>query len=123
MKQQSSALVLLALLAAPVLAARDTEADRTITKVVKLLQEMLKKSEESAKTDREMFAKFQCYCDTNEAEKTKSIEELTRKIALLESKIEENQAGNGGLSVEVAQLDKGMAANEMARQQAQAIRD
>merc|ERR1719163_1417605 len=97
--------------------------DRTITKVVKLLQEMVEKSEEDGRNDATIFGKFKCYCDTNTAAKTTSIEENTKMIAMMEGKIEELRGSSGKLSSEVAQLTKSMSDNEAARSDATGIRD
>merc|ERR1719253_2294021 len=98
------------------------EGDRTITKVVKLLQNMLDKSKKEGDEERKIYAKFKCYCDTNEAEKKEEIEKLTEEIALLESNIEEIQGSTGGLSSECAELKANMAANKAAREEATTIR-
>merc|ERR1719311_1310919 len=84
--------------------AVETEKDRTITKVVKVLQGMLEKSVKEGDEERVIYAKFKCYCDTNEAEKKASIKSLTEQIELLESKIAEIQGATGGLSSECADL-------------------
>jgi len=97
--------------------------DRTITKVVKLLQNMLDKSKEEGDEERKIYAKFKCYCDQNEAEKNANIKRLTEEIALLESKIDETQGSTGGLSSEVAELDANIAANEQAQADAKALRN
>merc|ERR1719253_2361414 len=86
------------------------EQDRTITKVVKLLQSMLKKSVAEGDEERKIFAKFQCYCDQNEADKNDSIKKLTEQIALLESNIAETQGDTGGLSSDCADLKTKMRA-------------
>jgi len=97
--------------------------DRTITKVVKLLQSMMEKSKLEGDNERVLYAKYKCYCDTNEAEKKFIIEDLGKKIALLESQIEEIQAATGKLSEEVAKLTEDMAANKAAQAAATKIRE
>jgi len=112
----------LALLAA----SRGAEAsrdNRAVTKVVKLLEGMLEKSKADADADREVYAKFKCYCDTQEAKKTQEIDDLAAEIATLESKIEELKGSTGALSTECAELKAKMAENEQARKTAQALRD
>merc|ERR1719253_1640592 len=99
------------------------EKDRTITQVVKILQDMLDKSKKEGDEERKIYAKFKCYCDTNEAEKKEEIEKLTEAIALLESKIEELQGDTGGLSSECADLKAKMAENKQARDDATTLRD
>ena len=97
--------------------------DRTITQVVKILQDMLEKSKKEGDEERVIYAKFKCYCDTSEADKKAEIERLTEEIALLESDIEEIQGSTGGLSSECADLKTAMAENKAARDEAQTIRD
>merc|ERR1719506_2454441 len=99
------------------------EKDRTITKVVKLLQDMLDKSKKEGDEERVIYAKFKCYCDTSEAEKTASIKKETEAINLLESEIAEIQGDTGGLSSEVADLKANMADNKQARDDATALRE
>jgi hypothetical protein len=102
--------------------AAAVEKDRTITQVVKLLQDMLKKSQKEGDEERVIYAKFKCYCDTSEAEKKASIKSLTEQIELLESQIAETQGDTGGLSTECADLKTRMAENKQARDDATALR-
>jgi DNA repair exonuclease SbcCD ATPase subunit len=97
--------------------------DRTITKVVKLLQDMLAKSQAEGDEERTIYAKFKCYCDQSEAEKKASIKSLTEQISLLESKIEEIQGSSGELSSDCADLKAKMADAEAAMEEATSIRD
>lgn len=103
-------------------AASARSNDRTITKVVKLLQKMLDKSKKDGEDDKLAYAKYKCYVDTNEAEKKESIKTLTEQIALLESEIAELQARNGELSTQVAGLNADMTANKAAQKSATDIR-
>merc|ERR1719247_196379 len=98
------------------------QAQGTMTKVVKLLQDLMEKSKEDGKEEATLYAKFKCYCDTQEEEKTAAINQINDKIAQLESEIGELQAGTGELSMEVAKLRKDMDANEAAREQAEEMR-
>jgi cell division protein FtsB len=110
------------LLAVPA-AAVSTRDDSTITKVVKLLQEMLDKSKGDGTDDRTVFAKFKCYCDTTTAEKKKAIEETTAAIEAAEAQLNDLRAMNTKLSQEVAKLESDMASNAAAREEATAIRN
>merc|ERR1719277_1882069 len=103
-------------------AASLVASDRAITKVVKLLENLMKSSKADGETERELFAKHKCYCDTNEADKKAEIEQLTMQIGLLESKIEVLLASTEKLSKEVAQFTADMTANEEARTAADALR-
>lgn len=96
--------------------------DKTITRVVKLLQKMLDQSKKDADSDKELYAKFKCYVDKNEAEKKESIKSLAEQIDLLESKIAELQARNGELAGQTASLDADMTANKAAQKSATQIR-
>mmetsp|Transcript_36509 Transcript_36509/g.98836 ORF Transcript_36509/g.98836 Transcript_36509/m.98836 type:complete len:764 (-) Transcript_36509:129-2420(-) len=98
-------------------------SDRTITQVVKLLQDMLDKSKADGDSVRELFGKHKCYCDDNEASKKQEIETLTKEIGLLESNIEELLSDSAVLSTEVAQLKADMEANVEARGKATAARN
>merc|ERR1719160_1348647 len=98
------ALVGLLSLSATATRFQQTGGDRTITKVVKLLQNMLDKSKAEGDSERTLYGKFKCYCDQNEAEKNGSIKQLSEQIAVLESKIAEIQGNTGSLSSDVAKL-------------------
>jgi len=93
-----------------------------IDNVVKLLEDMLSKSEDDGASSREAYAKFKCYCDQNKKEKDEDIEENSEKITLLENKIGKLQGVNGELSVEVGKLRSDMEANEAKREEAETIR-
>jgi hypothetical protein len=99
------------------------EKDRTISKVVKLLKNMLDKSKKEAEEDGVAYAKYKCYVDKNEAEKTESITRLAEQIELLSSKIAELQATNGELASESAKLNTEMTINEATQKQAKDIRE
>merc|ERR1719183_601440 len=94
---------------ASVVAVKD---DRAVTKVVKLLEGMMVKSKEDGDKDREAYAKFKCYCDTETAKKTKEIDGLATDIARLESSIEKTKGSTGELSTECSQLRADMMENE-----------
>jgi DNA repair exonuclease SbcCD ATPase subunit len=97
--------------------------DRPITKVVKLLQEMLDTSTADGDNERTLYGKYKCYCDTNKAEKTESIESLTQAIATLENELDELQSRNGELSRHSKKLVEDMAANEQSRADALSLRN
>jgi len=97
--------------------------DRSITKVIKLLQGMLEKSKEDGEKDQIVFGKYQCYCDSNTESKAKSIESSATEIAQLAAEIGELEASNGKLSTENAVLEMAIGDNERARTTAQTLRD
>merc|ERR1719453_465066 len=95
-----------------------SRGDRTMTKVVKMLQDMLKKSQEDGDKDRTLYADFKCYCDDNEADTRESIEEWKKEIQMIENKIDKIQAESGELSTDCAKLKEDIADNEAARKTA-----
>merc|ERR1719162_1271377 len=103
-------------------AANAEEGDRTITKVIKLLQGMMVKSKANGERDTELFAKYKCYCDSNTNSKTKAIDQATKSIALLGGEIAELQASNGAMSTDNAQLEFSRGENERARETADELR-
>merc|ERR1719160_602777 len=103
-------------------AVENAGGDRTITKVVKLLQGMLEKSKEEGDEEREIYAKFKCYCDTTDKAKSDNIKKNGEKIELLSSKIDELQGDTGELSSDCAKLKSDMADNKAARDEAKAVR-
>jgi len=114
-------LIILALLTVGADAVVEKE-DRTITKVIKILQGMLEKSKADGEKDVRLFAKYKCYCDQNVAEKTKAIADSASEIDLLAGEIAAMQAENGKLSTENAELDMAMGDNERARETAESLR-
>merc|ERR1740130_2217603 len=90
-----TACFLLCLLGAAVADNVDAGGDRTITKVIKMLQGMLVKSKADGEKDVKLFAKYKCYCDSNAAEKKQSIEDNGKMMELLAGEIMALQAENG----------------------------
>merc|ERR1719436_331700 len=84
---------------------------------------MLKQLEKEAEEDEEIYDKVACWCETNDKEKTKAIAEAEAKIADLTVKIEELTATSARLNTEIKNLEKEVAANQEALDQATAIRE
>merc|ERR1719456_1395137 len=107
-----------ALLATPSMAG----GDKTITQVVTLLQEMLDKSKDDGSSDRTLFGKFKCYCDST-TEKTKtSIETTSEDIERQDALIADKSAQNTAYSQEAAKLEADMAANQKGQGEATTTR-
>jgi len=104
-------------------AATATTGDKTIKKVVKLLENMLEKSKTEAAEEKEAYAKYKCYCDDNKREKTDSIRDLGNEIEFLGSKITQLTAENGELSQECMKLSTQMTQNEATRKESESLRD
>jgi chromosome segregation ATPase len=93
-----------------------------VSKVVALLKDMQKQLEKEGEEDEETYEKFKCWCNTNDAEKTKSIKVAEARIADLTTSIEEGTATSARLNTEIANLEKEVAANQHALDQAAAMR-
>jgi len=98
------------------------KGDKTISKVIKMLQAMLVKSKADGEKDIKLFAKYKCYCDSNAAEKQKAIADSTAAIELLAGEIGQLQAETGVLSTDNANLEMSMGDNERARTTAEELR-
>merc|ERR1719281_2443364 len=96
--------------------------DKTITKVVTLLQEMLDKSKDDGKSDRTVFGKFQCYCDSSTAKTKEAIETTSEEIERMDALIADKTAQNSAYSQEAAKLEADMAANQKGQGDATATR-
>jgi len=96
--------------------------NRPVSKVITLLKDMMKQLEKEAEEDEEIYDKIACWCETNDKEKTKAIADAEARIADLTSKIEELTANSARLGTEIKNLEKEVAANQAALDQATAIR-
>jgi chromosome segregation ATPase len=90
--------------------------------VITLLKDMLKQLEKEAEEDEEIYDQLACWCETNDKEKTKSIEDAENKITDLTTKIEELTASSARLNTEIKNLEKEVAENQEALDQATALR-
>merc|ERR1719473_446258 len=97
--------------------------NRPVSKVITLLKDMLKQLEKEAEEDEEIYDKMACWCETNDKEKTKAIADAEQRIADLTTKIEELTAGSARLNTEIKNLEKEVAKNQQALDQATAIRE
>merc|ERR1719261_1254354 len=83
---------------------------------------MIAQLEKEAAEDEEVYDKIACWCETNDKAKTKAIAEAEARIADLTAKIEELTANSARLGTEIKNLEKEVAANQEALDQATAIR-
>mmetsp|Transcript_158031 Transcript_158031/g.288038 ORF Transcript_158031/g.288038 Transcript_158031/m.288038 type:complete len:695 (-) Transcript_158031:65-2149(-) len=95
---------------------------RPVSKVIKLLKDMLKTLEKEADEDEETWDKMACWCETNDKEKTEAIKKAEARIADLTTKIESYTAASGRLNTEIKNLEKEKAANQAALDKATALR-
>merc|ERR1712032_1256063 len=97
--------------------------NRPVSKVITLLKDMLKQLEKEAAEDEEIYDKMGCWCETNDKEKTKAVADAEAKIEDLTTKIEELTASSARLNTEIKNLEKEVAKNQEALDQATAIRE
>jgi hypothetical protein len=106
------------MLAVAALAAQD----RAITQVVKLLDAMLEKSKADGANDRELYAKFKCYCDTTRDNKTQTIAAHEQTIAEHTATIADRTAQSDQLTDEITDLVTQMGENNATRDSANQTR-
>merc|ERR1719310_1050532 len=100
----------------------DDAKNRPVTKVVTLMEDMQKELEAEEKADQETYDKFKCWCDTNEAEKTKAIADAEAKIKDLNIAIEELTATSARLGTEITTLESEYGKNQGTLAQANEMR-
>merc|ERR1719379_2235680 len=83
---------------------------------------MQKQLEKEAEEDEEIYEKLACWCETNDKEKTKAIADAEAHIQDLTSTIEELAATSARHNTEIKNLDKEVAENQEALDQAKAMR-
>jgi chromosome segregation ATPase len=110
------------LMVAPASANRQEDAGKTITQVVKLLQEMLDKSKSDGTEDRTIYAKFKCYCDTTDEKKVDAIAAAAMQIEQYTAELDTLRAENARMSQEVATLTKSISDNIAAARENSQIR-
>ena len=96
--------------------------NRPVTKVVNLIKDMQAQLQKEAEEDEEVYEKLACWCETNDKEKTASIEEAESRITALTSAIEEGTATSSKLNTEIKNLEKEIAKNQEALDKATAMR-
>jgi hypothetical protein len=94
-----------------------------VSKVIVLLQDMLKQLEKEAEEDEEIYDALACWCETNDKAKTKAIADAEARIKDLETKIEELTATSARLNTEIDGLNKEIAENEKALADATKMRE
>merc|ERR1719160_162573 len=123
MMQLNVVVVFFALMAVPAQATTEDLKETPISKVVKLLQDLVGKIEEDAKAEQAVYDKFACWCEETLARKAASIDEAKELIDNTQREIIELKGKIGELGVTLKQLEKDIAANNEARKEADQIRD
>merc|ERR1719389_872734 len=113
--------LLLSLLAAPSVANVEAK-NRPVSKVITLLNDMIKTLETEAKEDEETYDAMMCWCETNDKGKTKAIADGESTIAELTAAIQSFTALSSKLTTEIANLESELASNNDALEKATAVR-
>merc|ERR1719298_308569 len=100
----------------------DQQKNRPVTKVINLLKDMNAQLEKEGKEDEEVFEKITCWCQTNDKDKTTSIDDAESTITDLTATIEEATATSARLNTEIKNLAAEIAKNQAALDQATALR-
>jgi len=86
-----------------------TWGSNPIGKVVTLLKDMQQQLQTEGENDEAVFDKMKCWCETNDKEKTKSVEDLNAKITDLLTVIESTAAASARLTQEIANHETDLA--------------
>jgi chromosome segregation ATPase len=100
----------------------DKNWEKPITKVLGMLKDMSAQLEKEAEEDAEMFEKMGCWCETNDKEKTKAIEDAKRHITALTAANEADTAKISSLETEITKLGEEIAKATSVLEQATAIK-
>jgi len=123
MKMQAGIVAAALLGTSSALTLRDEpEVNRPVSKVITLLKDMEKQLAKEGEEDEEVYKKMKCWCKTNDEEKTKSIAEAQQREKDLDASIEEGTAKSAQLTAEIDNLEKELAANQQALNEATSLR-
>merc|ERR1719181_2025462 len=105
-----------------VAASATAERANPIRKVVTLLQDMQKEVEAEGAKEKELFAKFMCFCTGNTAELQKGIDDNKAKLEELEGKLKSETAEKAQLELDIVAHKGDKAAAEADLSKAESIR-
>jgi hypothetical protein len=91
-------------------AASVDDGANPIRKVVTLMQDMQKEIEAEGKHEKELYDKFMCFCDGNNAEMKKSVEDMKVKIEGYASAVEQEKAEKSQLEQDLVKHEADKAA-------------
>jgi peptidoglycan hydrolase CwlO-like protein len=102
--------------------AASVDRNRPVAKIVRLLKDMEEELKKEMADDKEVYATLDCWCKTNEAEKTKAIEVGQQTIAALEASIAADLARMKELEAKRKATMDEMYADQKALDQAEELR-
>jgi len=100
----------------------DKEKQKPMAKVITLLKDMAKQLEKEGEEDEKAYDKMACWCETNDREKTKAIDDAESKIETLNTHIESGIAASARLTTEIKGAEGDLAENQEAVDKATAMR-
>jgi len=95
---------------------------RPISKVLTLLKDMVGQLQKEAEEDAAVKEQYDCWCETGRREKTTAIADAGVRIKQLTSSIAEGASNSARLSTEIANLEKEVAKNTEALDEATTMR-
>merc|ERR1719171_322666 len=115
--------VVITLLLAVQSAAVEDVKNRPVSKVITLLNDMVKQLENESEEDKDAYDAMSCWCVTNDKAKTVAISDAEASIATLTADIEGFTSESSKLNTEIENLEKEIAANTEALDKATAVRE
>ncbi|CEM33035.1 unnamed protein product [Vitrella brassicaformis CCMP3155] len=97
--------------------------DNPIRKVVRLLQEMQKQTEEEGRREEKLYNKFECYCKKGTAQLEKQIADAETHLEELGGHVKEAQAAKTRLTQEIEEHKKDIEEDRQAVSEATSIRE
>merc|ERR1719163_907213 len=94
-----------------------------IRRVVTMLQEMQKSVEKEGETEKELYDKFMCYCETTDGELATSIDQGNTKVSELDSQLQEDTAAKAQMDQDVAQHKSDRTEAEKAIEESPSMRN
>merc|ERR1719456_669484 len=101
---------------------QDDAKNGPVSKVITLLNDMVKQLEKEKQEDADTAETMNCWCTTNDAAKTTAIADGESSIAELTAAIQSFTALSSKLNTEIENLEKELAANTDALDKATAVR-
>merc|ERR1719316_2432692 len=98
------------------------QKNKPVSKVITLLNDMVKQLENEAEEDKDAYDTMMCWCTTNDKAKTIAISDAESTIVELTAAIEAYTASSSKLNTEIENLEKELAANTDALDKATAVR-
>jgi len=125
MKATMSFIVLAAALFSPARAIvlEQSGAMNPASRIVEVLKDMQAQLQKEQDTDEEIYEKLACWCETNDKEKSKAIEDAEQHLNNLDSTIQKMIALSETLKVEIGGLEDEVAKNVKALDTASALRE